>query len=128
MSFHPLSLFILHRKTILVSGGLGRNNFQDVITSSSNEPEGGARNPIGFETNLPEKRFMHCLVNINDSFLFLHGGRKPVNASGIYGPNYIRHVFHLFSYLFTHPFPFIANETETNSYILDRTQLKWIKA
>lgn len=69
---------------IWVTGGLGKSNFEsrNFLIDMANDPEFRNEGP-----KLPEPRVLHCMLPINQTHLFLHGGRKALFPNKNYAKN-----------------------------------------
>ena len=74
---------------------------------------------------MPDQRFRHCLVQINDSLSFLHGGKISENPEKTYSDLY-KSEFHS-NGAFRWKNVLIPNVTATDSYFYDWNAKKWIK-
>ena len=73
--------------------------------------------------SLPEPRFMHCMVSINSTHSFLHGGRTPVDSDVKFQRNFKVRFGQLgFREWFYTSSP---NVTANNSYIYDWKKDAW---
>ena len=68
------------------TGGLAKKSFQRetfLVETKDVKSYRAATGPV-----LPEPRIMHCMVSINSSHSFLHGGFKPIDPNIKFKNNY----------------------------------------
>ena len=109
---------------VWATGGLGKNNFENRTQLVETKEVMSFRGNI-FGPTLPEARILHCVVSINETLAFIHGGKISMNPNKIF-KRFGRFKFYEGGYTI-YNYPGIANKTADTSYLYDWSKQKWNK-
>ena len=109
------------------SGGLNFFNFDNSTHLAYTE----SRQSFMSETlapPLPEARILHCLVMINETHAFLHGGRTPLEPFKIHKPQLFGRTIRIGSQnMYKYNGRIIENVTASQSYLFSWNTKEWSK-
>ena len=119
-------MYFLHlfSPKVWLTGGVDKNGIKS--GSMIIEPA-SKRYPYAYGPNLPEPRMMHCLIALNDTHYFLHGGRRIIsNFTGIkLKKNHVSSTFEIVMGVVEWDYKGFANQSLEKSYIFDWNRSRW---
>ena len=108
------------------SGGLDLYNYASWTQLKYSETRGTFF--VGYwGPSLPQPRILHCMVMINKTHAFLHGGKTPLEPFKKHDPPFYKRNMRIGPQNVYRTFDGIANLTATQSYLFNLENKEWTK-